>query len=102
MQSEPENYNRFVVGGNSGSPRRSLKLQFTCNRCGTRNVATVNPFAWQYGTVFIECGGCKVKHKMVDHLNVAEEVGMSTREMGASQQQQMRAVMQDVKLRVEE
>lgn len=93
---------RLVVGKESGSPRRSLKLQFTCNRCDTRNVATVNPLAWRYGTVFIECGGCNVKHKMVDHLHVAEEVGITAGEMDLSQQERMRDVMRDVKMQPRE
>eukprot|EP00892_Ulva_mutabilis_P006999 jgi/Ulvmu1/4671/UM002_0402.1 len=91
-------HDRLFVGRDSESPRRSLKLQFTCNRCDTRNVASVNPFAWRYGTVFIECGGCKVKHKMVDHLNVAEEVGITAGEMDLSQQERIRHMMSDVKI----
>lgn len=102
MQPHQAAKERLVVGKDSGSPRRSLKLQFTCNRCGTRNVATVNPLAWRFGTVFIECGGCKVKHKMVDHLNVAEEVGISAGEMDLSQQERTRAILRDVKLNTKE
>lgn len=102
LQSKLRAQDRLVVGRESGSPRRSLKLQFTCNRCQTRNVATVNPLAWRYGTVFIECGGCKVKHKMVDHLNVAEEVGITAGEMDLTQQERMREMMSDVKLQAPE
>lgn len=102
MQPHDSAVERLVVGKESGSPRRSLKLQFTCNRCDTRNVATVNPLAWRYGTVFIECGGCNVKHKMVDHLHVAEEVGITAGEMDLSQQERMRDVMRDVKMQPRE
>jgi hypothetical protein len=51
------------------------QVSFTCNRCGARNVHSVNPLAWRSGTVFIQCGGCKVKHKMVDHLNLCTDYG---------------------------
>jgi len=30
----------------------------------------VNPYAWNHGTVFLECSGCHVKHKVKDNLNL--------------------------------
>lgn len=48
-------------------------MQFTCNKCRTRNVIDVNPHAYHAGTVFVQCGGCSVKHKLVDNLGVAFE-----------------------------
>lgn len=48
-------------------------MQFTCNKCQTRNVIDVNPHAYHQGTVFVQCGGCDVKHKLVDNLGVTFE-----------------------------
>lgn len=56
------------------SPRRTLRMKFTCNKCGTCNVNSVNPIAWRRGTIFIQCGGCQVKHKLVDHLNIVHDM----------------------------
>lgn len=36
----------------NGSPRRTAKIQFTCNLCGATNIKPVNPHAWRTGTVF--------------------------------------------------
>lgn len=36
------------------SPRRTLRIQFTCNRCSSVNITSVNPRAWASGTIFIE------------------------------------------------
>jgi transcription elongation factor Elf1 len=50
-----------------------VQMQFTCNRCTTRNVIDVNPRAYHEGSIFVQCGGCGVRHKLVDHLNVARQ-----------------------------
>jgi len=52
------------------SPRRSLRISFTCNRCGTRTTALVNPTAWRKGTLICACDGCDAMHTLVDHLGV--------------------------------
>mmetsp|Transcript_34870 Transcript_34870/g.87848 ORF Transcript_34870/g.87848 Transcript_34870/m.87848 type:complete len:319 (+) Transcript_34870:258-1214(+) len=52
------------------SPRRTLPVRFTCNICHTRTTRVVNPYAWNHGTVFLECSGCHVKHKVKDNLNL--------------------------------
>lgn len=52
------------------SPRRSLRVAFTCNRCKTRNAALVNPTAWKQGTLVVQCDGCDAMHTLVDHLGV--------------------------------
>ncbi|CAA6665491.1 unnamed protein product [Spirodela intermedia] len=43
-------------------PRRNLLVQFTCNL-----------LAYDRGTVFLQCAGCKVYHKLVDNLNLVVE-----------------------------
>jgi hypothetical protein len=40
-------------------------VKFTCNLCGETTVKRVNPHAWANGTVFAECSGCRVKHKLI-------------------------------------
>eukprot|EP01025_Chloroclados_australasicus_P020727 TRINITY_DN2186_c0_g1_i7.p1 TRINITY_DN2186_c0_g1~~TRINITY_DN2186_c0_g1_i7.p1 ORF type:complete len:295 (+),score=15.07 TRINITY_DN2186_c0_g1_i7:254-1138(+) len=74
VESAKEEGEEALFLGTQRSPRRTLRLSFTCNRCGTRNVNQVNPLAWFSGAVFIQCGGCHVKHKMVDHLNIVQEM----------------------------
>ena len=49
------------------SRRRTLGVAFTCEACGERTTRLVNPRAYVLGTVFVECGGCGVKHLLVDH-----------------------------------
>lgn len=38
----------------------------------------MNPLAWHSGTVFLQCAGCKVHHKVVDHLNLTEEFNLAS------------------------
>ena len=52
------------------SPRRTMAVRFTCNRCGTRTERRINPKAYSDGTVFVQCSGCDVHHKLVDNLNL--------------------------------
>jgi len=54
----------------SRSPRRTKQIQFTCNRCGVRTARMVNPNAIETGTVFLQCSGCLVQHRLVDNLNL--------------------------------
>lgn len=51
-------------------PRRTAKIQFTCNLCGMRNEKFVNPHAWARGSVFAKCDECTVVHKLRDNLKV--------------------------------
>ena len=52
------------------SPRRTMAVLFTCNVCGTRTERRINPKAYSEGTVFVQCSGCEVHHKLVDNLNL--------------------------------
>ncbi|KAL7605459.1 hypothetical protein Lser_V15G15175 [Lactuca serriola] len=54
-------------------PRRSLLLHFTCNSCGVRSQKLINRFAYEKGTVFVQCTGCLQYHKLVDNLNLVVE-----------------------------
>ncbi|CAA7402227.1 unnamed protein product [Spirodela intermedia] len=54
-------------------PRRNLLVQFTCNLCGERTQRIINRVAYDRGTVFLQCAGCKVYHKLVDNLNLVVE-----------------------------
>ncbi|KAK9815312.1 hypothetical protein WJX72_001513 [[Myrmecia] bisecta] len=55
-------------------PRRTKKVQFTCNLCGTSNTKAVNPHAWTAGSVFARCEGCQVIHKLTDNLKIFHEL----------------------------
>ncbi|KAK8705716.1 hypothetical protein V6N13_049310 [Hibiscus sabdariffa] len=52
------------------SPRRRMRVAFTCNVCGQRTTRAINPHAYTDGTVFVQCCGCNVFHKLVDNLNL--------------------------------
>ncbi|KAL0923815.1 hypothetical protein M5K25_004593 [Dendrobium thyrsiflorum] len=54
-------------------PRRNMIVQFTCNSCGGRTQRRVNRVAYERGTVFIQCAGCMMNHKLVDNLGLVVE-----------------------------
>ncbi|CAN6481600.1 unnamed protein product [Victoria cruziana] len=56
------------------SPRRRMRVAFTCNVCGQRTTRAINPHAYTDGTVFVQCAGCNIFHKLVDNLNLFHEV----------------------------
>eukprot|EP00899_Mesostigma_viride_P014292 jgi/Mesvir1/22864/Mv20111-RA.1 len=58
----------------SRSPRRKSVMGFTCNRCGHRTLRRVNRDAYETGTMFAQCGGCSVFHKIIDNLNIYHEL----------------------------
>jgi hypothetical protein len=49
----------------------------------------MNPLAWHSGTVFLQCAGCNVHHKVVDHLNIATEYNIAQDEGMATMQQEI-------------
>ncbi|XP_062233087.1 uncharacterized protein LOC133930452 [Phragmites australis] len=56
------------------SPRRRMRVAFTCNVCGQRTTRAINPHAYTDGTVFVQCCGCNVFHTLVDNLNLFHEM----------------------------
>lgn len=58
----------------SHHPRRTRKVRFTCNLCDSSNEKWVNPQAWSSGSVFVQCDGCTVVHKLIDNLNIFSEL----------------------------
>ncbi|ERM96244.1 uncharacterized protein LOC18424173 [Amborella trichopoda] len=56
------------------SPRRRMRVAFTCNVCGQRTTRAINPHAYTDGTVFVQCAGCNIFHKLVDNLNLFHEM----------------------------
>ncbi|KAM0849963.1 hypothetical protein ACQ4PT_053374 [Festuca glaucescens] len=54
-------------------PRRSLLVQFTCNKCDARTKRLINRVAYERGTVFLQCAGCQVYHKFIDNLGLIVE-----------------------------
>eukprot|EP00250_Pteridium_aquilinum_P003524 c13839_g1_i1 orf=374-1120(-) len=58
----------------SKSPRRRMRVAFTCNVCSERTTRAINPHAYTDGTVFVQCAGCNIFHKLVDNLNLFHEL----------------------------
>lgn len=58
----------------SKSPRRRMRVAFTCNICGERTTRAINPHAYTDGTVFVQCAGCDIFHKLVDNLKLFHEL----------------------------
>ncbi|CAH9128828.1 unnamed protein product [Cuscuta epithymum] len=56
------------------SPRRRMRVAFTCNVCGQRTTRAINPHAYTDGTVFVQCCGCNIYHKLVDNLNLFHDM----------------------------
>eukprot|EP00252_Welwitschia_mirabilis_P024484 TRINITY_DN7289_c0_g1_i1.p1 TRINITY_DN7289_c0_g1~~TRINITY_DN7289_c0_g1_i1.p1 ORF type:complete len:217 (-),score=33.18 TRINITY_DN7289_c0_g1_i1:190-840(-) len=56
------------------SPRRRMRVAFTCGVCGQRTTRAINPHAYTDGTVFVQCAGCDVYHKLVDNLNLFHDL----------------------------
>eukprot|EP00873_Tetraselmis_striata_P038989 jgi/Tetstr1/459253/TSEL_000415.t1 len=57
----------------SGSPRRSVRLTFTCDKCSGRTERLVNPLALEKGLVYVQCGSCEVWHKIADNQGLIQE-----------------------------
>ncbi|XP_042481110.1 DNL-type zinc finger protein-like [Macadamia integrifolia] len=55
-------------------PRQRMRVAFTCNVCGQRTSCAINPQAYSDGTVFMQCCGCNVFHKLVDNLNLFHDM----------------------------
>lgn len=65
--------------------RRRQVVQFTCNKCGARTSRVVNPEALARGTVFVQCGGCEVWHKLADNLELwGDETDFRAERLAAS------------------
>ncbi|KAM0056955.1 putative mitochondrial import protein TIM15 [Helianthus debilis subsp. tardiflorus] len=73
-ESNTENISTFPWSLFTKSPRRRMRVAFTCNVCGQRTTRAINPHAYTDGTVFVQCCGCNVFHKLVDNLNLFHEM----------------------------
>jgi protein import protein ZIM17 len=72
--SGTENVSTFPWSLFTKSPRRRMRVAFTCNICGQRTTRAINPHAYTDGTVFVQCCGCNAFHKLVDNLNLFHEM----------------------------
>ncbi|WOG97746.1 hypothetical protein DCAR_0417087 [Daucus carota subsp. sativus] len=73
-ESKTDKINTFPWSLFTKSPRRRMRVAFTCNVCGQRTTRAINPHAYTDGTVFVQCCGCNVFHKLVDNLNLFHEM----------------------------
>ncbi|KAF6135650.1 hypothetical protein GIB67_028221 [Kingdonia uniflora] len=69
-----ENISTFPWSLFTKSPRRRMLVAFTCKICSQRTTRAINPHAYNDGTVFVQCCGCNVFHKLVDNLNLFDEM----------------------------
>ncbi|KAK3284735.1 hypothetical protein CYMTET_7629 [Cymbomonas tetramitiformis] len=63
-----------VPSSKTHSPRRTQRVQFTCNSCGETTVRSINPIALSSGTIFVQCSCCLAQHKLVDNLNIFNDL----------------------------
>ncbi|KAM7514027.1 hypothetical protein LguiA_003610 [Lonicera macranthoides] len=73
-ESSTERISTFPWSLFTKSPRRRMRVAFTCNVCGQRTTRAINPHAYTDGTVFVQCCGCNIFHKLVDNLNLFHEM----------------------------
>ncbi|PIA35510.1 hypothetical protein AQUCO_03500106v1 [Aquilegia coerulea] len=74
VQTGTHNISTFPWSLFTKSPRRRMLVAFTCNICSQRTTRAINPHAYIDGTVFVQCCGCNVFHKLVDNLNLFHEM----------------------------
>ncbi|XP_010941361.1 uncharacterized protein [Elaeis guineensis] len=74
LESPDRTVSTFPLSLFTKSPRRRMLVAFTCNVCGQRTTRAINPHAYTDGTVFVQCCGCNVFHKLVDNLNLFHEM----------------------------
>ncbi|KAI3430811.1 hypothetical protein D9Q98_009222 [Chlorella vulgaris] len=55
-------------------PRRSMLVQFTCDKCTGRSERLVNPLAWNKGMVIAQCQHCDAWHMLSDAAGLVEEI----------------------------
>ncbi|XP_073286948.1 uncharacterized protein [Primulina huaijiensis] len=72
--SDMERVSTFPWSLFTKSPRRRMRVAFTCNVCGQRTTRAINPHAYTDGTVFVQCCGCNIFHKLVDNLNLFHDM----------------------------
>jgi protein import protein ZIM17 len=46
-----------------------MEIQFTCNKCETRQAKRFTRLSYEKGVVIVKCDGCGVQHLIADHLN---------------------------------
>ncbi|XP_042500923.1 uncharacterized protein LOC122078832 [Macadamia integrifolia] len=73
-ESSTERISTFPWSLFTKSPRRRMRMAFTCNVCGQRTTRAINPHAYTDGTVFVQCCRCNVFHKLVDNLNLFHDM----------------------------
>lgn len=48
----------------------SYEMTFTCKQCMNRSSHRITKQAYHYGTVLVNCPGCKGRHLIADHMKV--------------------------------
>jgi len=68
---------------------REVEMQFTCNKCETRQSKKFTRMAYEKGIVVVVCEGCQAKHLIADNIGwykdwTGEAGGTNIEEMMAS------------------
>jgi protein import protein ZIM17 len=64
-----------------------FQIEFTCNKCGTRNSHSISRLAYSQGTVIATCPGCKISHIIADNLSWLEDDFVNIKEAMAKRGQ---------------
>lgn len=58
----------------------SYEMTFTCKQCMNRSSHRITKQAYHYGTVLVNCPGCKGRHLIADHMKVGFHPLLAIRE----------------------
>ena len=76
-----------VMGKSRGMSawHRGLRASRRSSLCcaDSRTTRRVNPVAWDRGTVFVQCAGCKAWHNIRDEMGLIEEVHFASDSSGS-------------------
>lgn len=52
----------------------AYEMSFTCKQCMHRSSHRITKQAYHYGTVLVNCPGCKSRHLIADHMKVGDHL----------------------------
>lgn len=61
----------------------SYELTFTCKKCLDRSSHRITKQAYHFGTVLVNCPGCKSRHLIADHMKVCFALFLGCFPLGA-------------------